>query len=222
MKSYATIGALAAALVGVAAGAQEPAVPPPPAPDYVPVPNPNPMAPAPVGDDGRGAILTGIGMTAEIGGGVGGFLDSRATTETTEAGLWNARVSAGSRSHFGGELAYIGSAQTINALGTASNTHLIGNGLEGDFRFNFLTGMWQPYAVAGVGWTHYGIQNAVTNTSDFTDSSNVVEFPLGAGVAWRYRGFVADGRLAFHPSAGSQLPMNLSTWDLGARVGFEF
>jgi hypothetical protein len=221
MKSVAMIGAMAAALLGVGAMAQEPAPPPP---DYVPTPAPNPLVPSPEVDPSAPTIYTGIGMTAEIGGGVGGFLDSRAAAQTTESGLWNARLTVGSRAHFGGELAYIGSAQTIEALGTATDAHLIGGGIEGDFRFNFLTGMWQPYAVAGVGWQHYAVVNTAVNTSDFENTQNAVEFPLGAGIAWRYKGFVADARLAFHPSAGSNLPsgINLSTWDLGGRLGFEF
>src|SRR3954468_15097073 len=114
MKSFALIGALAAALMGAAAVAQEPVAPPPP-PDYVPNPNPNPLMPNPVDDPSAPNIVTGIGMTAEAGGGVGGFLDSRAAAQTTAAGLWNLRIGAGSRSHFGGELAYIGSAQTVQS-----------------------------------------------------------------------------------------------------------
>jgi hypothetical protein len=209
------IGAVAAALTGAVAIAQEPPPPPPP-PAY--------LTPPPPPDDARPHIYSVIGMTAEVGGGVGGFLDSRATAQTTAQGIWDVRVTAGSREHFGGELAYMGSAQTVQALGTSPNATLMGAALEGDFRFNFLTGMWQPYAIAGVGWQHYRVNNTPVNTSDFENTQNAAEFPLGAGIAWRYRGFVADGRLAFHPTAGSNLPsgINLSTWDLGARVGFEF
>jgi hypothetical protein len=214
MKSMLLMGAVAASLVGLAARADDP--------DATRCPG---SGPGPARERGTPHLLTGIGMTVEAGGGVGGFLESRAVSETTPAGLWNARLTVGSRRHFGGELAYIGSAQNMKMLGTnGSNAHLIGNGVEGAFRFNLLTGMWQPYAVAGIGWIQYVVTNAVANTSDFENRSNVIEVPLGVGVAWRYGGFVADGRLTFHPAAGPNFPtgVNLSTWDLGARLGYEF
>ncbi len=170
------------------------------------------------------SLATKIGMSAEIGGGVGGFTDTKATDVTTAQGVWTARITVGTRSHIGGEAAYVGSAQGLNTLGVDQNAILHGYGLETALRFNILTGMWQPYLLAGVGWTHYNVTNTATNTSDVKSNADLAQFPLGAGVAFRYSGFIADARFAYHPVTNSDLMGNtyLSTWDLAARVGFEF
>lgn len=173
---------------------------------------------------GEPRLASRIGLTAEAGGGVGGFMDSRAVSVTQPQGVWTARLGIGSRSHVGAEVAYQGSAQDIDTLGISPNAVLLGNGVEGNLRLNLLTGMIQPYAIAGVGWTHYSLMGTSFNTSDVVDQTDVAQFPLGGGVAFRYNGFVADARLAFHPSANTNLipGVNLSTWDVGGRLGFEF
>lgn len=154
-----------------------------------------------------------------------GFLDSKATNISDVGGTWTARITAGSRSHIGGEVAYVGTAQSLKALGVDSKATLLSNGAEGNLRFNILTGMWQPYLAAGLGWQHYNVVNTNVNTSSVADSGDVAEFPLAAGMAFRYQGFVTDGRVQFHPAIDNNrlLPnTNLSTWDITARVGFEF
>lgn len=170
------------------------------------------------------ALMTRIGMTAEAGGGVGGFTDSRMSDVTSAEGVWSARLTVGSRTHLGAEAAYTGSAQRLSTFGVDPNARLVGNGVEGAVRWNVLTGMWQPYLLAGVGWTHYNVTNTPVNTSDVQDNGDVAQFPLGAGLAWRYSGFVADARFTYHPAASSPLiqDANLSTWDVAGRVGFEF
>ena len=203
MKSLAVLAAAAFALVGTFAVAEE---------RYYPSERLPPSK---------------IGFTAEAGGGIGGFLDSRAAGQTTNAGTWTARLQIGSRSHIAGEAAYQGSAQNLRGLGSGSGLYaarLIGNGVEGNLRLNLLTGVWQPYAVGGLGWMHYNTINTGALVSDFGMINNVIEFPVGAGMAWRFTPFVIDARMAFHPSAGSSLAtgMNMSTWDLAARLGGEF
>lgn len=169
-------------------------------------------------------LYSNVGMTFEVGGGVGGFLDTRATDITKTQGNWTARLTLGSRYHLGGEAAYIGSAQSLNALGVDRGAFLMGNGLEGAIRVNVLTGMWQPYAIAGAGWTHYSVQSTTVNSSDVKDQGDVAHFPLGVGLAFRYKGFVADARFAFGAAAPAPLipDVNLSTWTAAARLGFEF
>lgn len=166
-----------------------------------------------------------LGVAFETGGGVGGFVDDRMSESTSVQGRYTGRVVVGTRSHFAGEAAYVGSAQRVNTLGISPNSMLYGNGAEGAFRFNVLTGMWQPYATAGLGWTHYNLNDsAVLSTSDVQASGDVITFPVGLGMAWRMNGLIFDSRLSFHPAAGSNIVRggNLSTWDLQARGGFEF
>jgi hypothetical protein len=150
------------------------------------------------------AAEPGYGITAETGGGVGGFTDSHLSGAA--AGTWTARLTFGSRSHLGGEVAYTGSAQRL------SDAWLVGNGVETAMRWNVLTGIWQPYLFGGLGWTHFAPR-----------SGDVAQLPIGFGLAWRYGGFVADTRFTCRLAAPSPVIAgeNLTTWELGARVGFE-
>ena len=169
-------------------------------------------------------LLTPYGMSAEIGGGVLGFTSSKATDVTQVGGSWTARLVIGTRSHVGVEAAYIGSAQGMNTLGLSDSAYLMSQGAEGALRLNALTGAWQPYAVAGAAWRHYSIQNSSFNTSDVKSSDDVAEVPVGLGVAYRYRGVVADLRVQLRPSFNSSLigDTNLTTWNAGAKIGWEF
>jgi hypothetical protein len=69
------------------------------------------------------------------------------------------------------------------------------------------------------------VQNTSTNTSAVSDSDNVNEIPVAVGLAWRYRGFVADGRFTFHGALSPNRVVpntNLSMFEVGGKVGFEF
>jgi len=165
-----------------------------------------------------------LGIAVEAGGGVGGFIDDRMSSQTTTQGQWTARAVFGTRSHFAGEAAYIGSLQGVNTLGVNEGARLSGHGGETSVRFNVLTGMWQPYATAGIGFMHYSLGDAQLTTSDVLPTADVATFPLGLGMAWRMNGLVLDGRVSFHPSTTSGIlrHANLSTWDVNAKAGFEF
>jgi len=165
-----------------------------------------------------------IGMSFEGGGGVGGFMDSRIADVTSTQAQWTARMVYGTRSHFAGETAYIGSAQKVNTLGIRPNATITGNGAEAAFRYNALTGMFQPYATGGLGWTHYSLGYEQLTTSDVQLNGDVLTFPIGVGMAWRYNMLLLDSRLSFTPSTNSALirNTNLSTWNLQAHAGFEF
>jgi hypothetical protein len=228
MKSFSILLGAAVSLLSAAALAADPNYyenrdPVPPADPYA-APAPAPAAhPDPMADLNQ-PDKKYVGIDVEAGGGVGGFIDRNITSVTTAQGQWTGRMVFGTRSHFAGEAAYVGSAQKVNTVGISPNATLVGNGAEAAFRLNVLTGMWQPYAIAGIGWTHYSLGNATLTTSDVQSSGDVATFPLGVGMAWRYSGFVLDGRFSFHPATKSGLirETNLSTWDLQAKAGFEF
>jgi len=180
-------------------------------------------APTPVrhGDDNR---ITRVGVDLETGGGVGGFLNSTMAAATGEQGQWTVRGVVGTRRHFPGEIAYVGSTQSVQGLTVDPTSHIIGGGLETNARFNLLTGALQPYAVAGVGWNHYSVTGTTLATSAAETNADIMTFPVGAGLAYRVRGLVLDARLGFHPAFGGNLipDQNMSTWDLNGKIGFEF
>jgi hypothetical protein len=175
-------------------------------------------------DKNQPGLLLPIGMSADIGGGFQTFLDSDATDFTKPGGTWTARFVFGTRSYLAGEAAYIGSAQAIDSIGIENHAMLLSNGLEGLVRMNASTGAWQPYAVAGVAWRRYSLQNTNVNTSSMLDSDDVAEIPVGLGLAYRTRGLIVDLRATYNNSFGQRLIPNASLSTLGAtlKLGFEF
>jgi len=167
-----------------------------------------------------------MGMSASIGGGVLGFTDASTNNNIDVGGGWEARLGVGTRSIVGVEAAYTGSASNINALGLDNSAILVSNGLEGDVRLN-LAGYFAvtPYVFGGVGWRRYDLTNADFNTSDVNDQDDVMEIPVGAGIEYRYRGFLFDARGTFRPAFNDDLlgpGRELHTWAATGRLGFEF
>lgn len=175
------------------------------------------------------ASRLGIGLMA--GGGVQDFVGSTISDMTGTAGFWDVRAIFGTRSVVGLEAAYVGSAQSIDALGLDSDATLVSNGLEGDIRIHaplaYQGTLMEPYAFGGVGWQRYDIVNTAVATASLSDNDDVVTFPVGAGFAAGYRGFLADVRFTYRwvedanllePSGGG----SLTNWNLGAHLGYEF
>jgi hypothetical protein len=173
-----------------------------------------------------GNLLTRNGMEFSVGGGVQNFTTDEATDVTGTAGTWEARVIAGTRRLIAIEAAYIGSAQSVDAIGLDSDAVLLGTGLEGDVRVNWNNSTaWQPYALIGAGWKRYDVTNADFNTSAIADDDNLLEIPMGIGVAYRFAPLVLDVRGVFRPAVGNDLiagDTSLHNWSATARAGFEF
>jgi hypothetical protein len=144
-------------------------------------------------------------MSLSIGAGVTGFTDSNMRDYANVGGSWEARLTAGTRSTLAVEAAYVGSAQSIDALGLDNNAILVGNGAEGLARVNLTKSGVQPFIVAGVGWTRYDTTNADVNTSAVSSKDNVFQIPLGLGVGYRYDKFIFDARAMFRPSFDNDL-----------------
>ena len=168
--------------------------------------------------------MTPYGISVTGGGGVTGFLRSEARDYTSTGGNWNARVALGTRYIVAAELGYVGSAQSVNALGLDSDANLMSNGAEVAARLNILPGAVQPYLLAGAGFTHYRIVGEDFNNSNLENSDNVAHFPLAAGLALRYRGFVADARGTVRPVADDTLlaGAQMHTWGVNLNAGVEF
>jgi hypothetical protein len=207
------VGVVGFALIGHAALAQE--------------------TPVVSGGPGEGAPKSGVGMSVQAGGGVTNFSRQEARNAASTGGFWEARLVYGTRSIFGGELAYVGSAQGMNAAGVASGAALLGNGGEALLRLNAPIvnrgALFEPFVFGGMGWTHYSLINEGVNTSNVANADNVGTIPFGGGMAIAYHGFIADARFTYRATYDNGLVAlgagdhaNLQNWSLGLQAGFEF
>lgn len=146
--------------------------------------------------------LEKYGVALSLGGGVSGFTQDIMRDTTNDGGAWDVRATVGTRSILSVEGEYTGSAQSIDALGLDNDAILMGNGVSGAVRLNFLDMNFQPFVFGGLGWRHYNLTNEDTvNTSDVSDSDDVLEIPMGGGIAWKYEGFMLDARGEFRYAA---------------------
>jgi hypothetical protein len=222
------------------------ATPPPPAPEAAPpepvapveeTPPPPPVAevpPAPQYETAPayryGSI---IGMSLMVGGGYSDFVHNNARAVTNPGGSWDARLIVGTRSFIGAEVAYVGTANSIDVLG-ATNSTLVGNGVEGALRLNVPIvlgyGMLEPYAFGGVGWSSYRVTNNRAQLSDFsTRSDDIMTVPAGGGIAYTYKMFSADARAGWTGSYFNNILINtnggnnrLDRWGAGGHIGVAF
>jgi hypothetical protein len=205
----------------------EAAPPPPPRPAPIVVPVTAVPPPVAVNPD---EPASGLGIEATVGGGAIGFIDEGARNLANTGASWDARLMFGSRLPIAVEGAYIGSVQGVDALGLATNSLLVGNGVEGTLRINLTRMRVQPYLFGGVGWTHYQLSNTATNTSNLLGRDDVGTVPMGAGLTARLgRGFILDARGTYRATFDDQLMQgqslndtSMQTWNATGRVGFEF
>jgi hypothetical protein len=171
-----------------------------------------------------------VGIEATLGGGAIGFIDEGARAVAGTGGSWDARLLFGSRLPIAVEGAYVGSAQSIDALGLASSSVLLGNGFEGTLRINLTHGRIQPYLFGGAGFTHYQLSNTSTNTSSVRGDDDIGTVPLGAGITGRLAGsFIVDARGTYRATFDDDLlrataasSNSMQSWNASARIGFEF
>jgi hypothetical protein len=164
------------------------------------------------------------------GGGLNAFTNGDANSAIDPGLSYTARLFVGTERPLGFELGYAGAVADVHALGLDERALLVSNGLEGNVRYNILRGMWQPYVLGGVGWRHYGMSKERFNTSSANNSDNVLEVPLGAGLAWYHpSGLMVDGRAAYALSAGSDLlggagggGPDLNNWNFSIKGGWVF
>jgi len=185
-------------------------------------------------------LSSGIGVSAILGGGVGGFTDKVMRNTTSDVGgLWDLRVAIGSHLPLALEIGYVGTATNINGLPTGNKGRLIGTTAEAALRYNILPHMpFTPYVFAGMGWQRYDVTNTSVSLADtgVADHDNLMVFPMGAGLAYRISGFVADVRGTFRAATDNNLVLqtpgitqptpndfaSMHTWEASAAVGYEF
>ena len=187
--------------------------------------------------DERGT-LESLGFSLTAGGGVSGFTNESARDATQDGGGWDVRATIGTRKPLAAEISYLGSAQSIDALGIDDDAMLVGNGVQANLRLNMMVdSAVQPFIYAGAAWRHYDLTNTDTNTSDVAGSDDVVEFPVGVGLAYRSGGLILDARGEFRAATNEDLMPTLASnpglldnsdqaslhrWGINANVGFEF
>jgi hypothetical protein len=210
-----------------------PVTPPPAEPAPIVVVTP-PAQEMPAAAPPKETPASRIGLEALVGGGVSSYWNKGTRAVTDAAGTWDARLGIGSRSYIAGEIAYIGSAQNITALGLASNALLVGNGAEGLLRVNFTKSKIQPYVFGGVGYTNYQVTNTNIRNADINDNDNTLQVPFGAGLSVRpYHSFLLDirgtGRVTYFDDLFARVSTatgtngtGLNSWTGSAHLGWEF
>ena len=171
-----------------------------------------------------------LGAGFLVGGGFEDFTSNQMRNMTGYAGMWTARVLAGTRHFLGLEAAYVGNARSIDALGLQTNANLISNGVEANARVNVPVVMrraqlLEPFAFAGLGWQHYQVTNTTTFTADLERTDDVMAVPLGGGLEYAIGRFMADGRFTYTSTYYNDLlraGANLNTWGFSTQVGFSF
>ena len=194
-----------------------------------------PVDPIPVADWDRGPVgRSGVAPTGTgffVGGGFEDFTDNNLRSMTGSGGYWSARIVDGMRRVVGMEAAYIGNARNIDALGLNSNARLMSNGAEGALRFNIpimsanQMSLVEPFGFAGLGWSHYAVTNTNLNTSNVASRDDVMTMPVGGGVAFGHRGFMADARFTYRKTYFNDLMAgggSLDSWGVGGQMGFGF
>jgi hypothetical protein len=215
-----------------------------PAPNPAPAPatvivTPPPPPPAPViyqeREPGTADAMKRIGMSLSFGGGLAEFTNQTMRDTTGTAGTWAVRATLGTKSPLGFEGSYIGSAQTINALGIENDAMLVGNGVQGALRLNAVIGSpITPFVFGGVAWNHYSLTNTATNTSAISDTDDLLEVPVGLGIGGSWKGLGYDVRGEMRFATNEDLVPQLSAgrdngshadmhrWGVNATLGWGF
>jgi hypothetical protein len=181
----------------------------------------------------RRTLVTKYGVALSLGGGVQDFTNAEVRSLTSVGGNWGLRLELGSLLPVSLELGYLGSAANIDSQFRRNRGTLVGTAVEGAIRGNLPTGTpLIPFAFAGLGWTNYTVTSTTfTRINDgINDGDNLLELPLGGGLAMHYRGFDADVRFTYRPTINNNLIVNnadvlapsyasMNTWSLGAQVG---
>jgi hypothetical protein len=234
-----TLLGLTAGVVGAGAaiGQEEGTpLPDPTTPDYYPLAPPSPQALPPAAmAPPLTAILTSpdrwqprsrIGMALTLGGGVGDFSNDSINATTGMAGSWNLRLSAGTRLPFAWEVAYIGGANDVTGAGTGADEYLLRNGAEGGLRFNvpfvWRSGMFEPFAAGGIGWTRYTTVN--DDGAGVSGQDDVLVVPVGGGLAMSIRGVTAEARFTYRLAYADEMfdERDMGNWNLALGLGMEF
>jgi hypothetical protein len=171
---------------------------------------------------------TVFGAAVLLGGGVDNFVDDGVNDMTGLGGAWSLRLVSGTREPLGFELSYFGDARDITGPGITQDDYVLRNGVEGALRLHFPfvrgSGLIEPFALAGLGWSRYSLINESSSVTFMKSSDNQLSIPVGAGLAASYRGFMFDARFTYRMAAGDDMfgTRDMAAWNVGASLGAEF
>lgn len=161
------------------------------------------------------------------GAGLEGFIDSHMRDAVSTGPAWNVRGSIGNPENVNLEVFYSGSRQPMK-MGADS---LVGNGLLSQVRINvFPEAFFEPFFYFGAGWSRFSVKGR-TPGSMFPAHDDVLEMPIGIGMAYRVGAFVADVRTGFtvitgqdliaNPDAhGSEHSYSMHRFGISAQIGY--
>ena len=167
----------------------------------------------------RYSLVAGVGLE--------GFIDSHMRDAVSSGPAWNVRGSIGNPEEVSVELFYAGSRQSMN-MGADT---LVGNGVLGQVRINlFPAAFFEPFFYFGAGWSRFSVKGR-TPDSMFPAHDDVLEMPIGIGLAYRTGAFVADLRTGFtvvtgqdlipNPDAqGSESSYSMHRFGVSAQIGY--
>jgi hypothetical protein len=155
------------------------------------------------------------------GGGVADFTFSQMRSLSSIGAAWDARVTFGTRSLLGVEVAYVGAYNQLGGRDVSGPApYLMQAGLDSDLRVNLLPFRVQPYVFGGVGWNHMDVFNRSADPvvgAQFRGADNQLSVPAGAGLAGYFgRHATLDARFTYRAIFGNQIDLDLS--DEGARA----
>ncbi|HSK03446.1 MAG TPA: hypothetical protein VK932_19475 [Kofleriaceae bacterium] len=211
---------------------------PPPVQVEVYTPPPAPPPPVTYESEDRGGMMgsmSRVGFSLSLGGGVAHFTDDQMRDTTGIGGTWALRAAIGTKTPFGVEASYIGSAQEIDALGIASDAVLVSNGLQGALRLNAAIGApVTPFLFGGAAWRRYSLANTNVNTSAISDKDDLFEIPVGLGIGGSFLGlgfdirgelryaFAEDMVPEFEAGRDTGGNADMHSWGVNATLGFGF
>jgi hypothetical protein len=212
---------------------QQPVQQQPPVEVDVYTPPPPPVTYAPEDEGGMRRDMARVGFSLSLGGGVAHFTNDQMRDTTGLGGTWALRAAVGTKTPFGVEASYIGSAQSIEALGIASDAMLVSNGLQGALRLNAAVGApVSPFLFGGAAWRRYSLANTAFNTSAISDRDDLFEIPVGLGIGGSFLGlgfdirgelryaFAEDMVPEFEAGRATGGNADMHSWGVNATLGF--
>jgi hypothetical protein len=183
-------------------------------------------------------LVSGVGVAITVGGGVEQPASGTLRRAIGPAALWELRAAIATRLPLSTELAYLGTASTIERAGAPAGT-LVSTGVEVLLRANLSTSSrWRPYLLIGRALRYYRVTGAAhekrSPPAGGADRDVVLDLPAGVGCMLHLDGFVLDVRGAFRAAMGSELVVadpasgqevtyaETHSWSVTARLGYEF
>lgn len=178
-------------------------------------------------------VWDGNGITGVASGGVTGFMDKavRDVVSSDVGGAFDLRLTLGSRRPLALDISYLGNWANLHDPAGAAGGVLDGMTFEAACRYNFNAGAtWDPYAFVGLGWQHYEVRGATVDLMNvgMRSHDDLVDAPLGAGLAFHHEGFVLDVRATLRVTQYNNLVRDTRTtyaamdsWQVGAGIGYE-